>query len=147
MHFISYLQKERKKEFEDKHESFIKNNYQNKHNTTLSQGEQQHSINKSVKERINEWEQDVGHEPSQSSASCSRCIQPTPLNISFKNVNSSMEIVIEPHINTSESTRKADKTAADEEDFNLIEKGSSCLKEETPTLYQMEEDNFVKMER
>ena len=117
----------------------------------LSLGEQKQMINKSVKERINEWENleehDVVYEPSPSTASCSRCIQPTPLNISFKDDNSCMEIVIEPHIDTSESTRKADKTAADEEEFNLIETDSSCLKEETPPLDQKEEENLVKMER
>ena len=54
-----------------------------------------------------------------------------------------MEIVIEPHIDTSESTRKADKTAADEEDLKLLEKELSCLEEETPPLDQMEKENFV----
>ena len=138
--FHFYLQKKGHKECEDKHEKSL----------ILSQGEQQHSI-KSVKESINEWEnleeQDVGHEPSPSTSSCSRCIQPTPLNISFKDDNSCMEIVIEPHIDTSESTRKADKTAADEDEFNLLEKDSSFLKNRTPPLDQMEEDNLVKNER
>ena len=117
----------------------------------LSWGEQQHKINKSAKERINEWEnleeQDVGHEPSPSTSSCSRCIQPTPLNISFKDDNSCMEIIIEPYTDTSESTRQADNTAADKEEFNLLEKDSSFLKDRTPPLDQMEGDNLVKTER
>ena len=75
VNFIFYLQKKDQKQWEDKHEkSVIKNNYMNKHNMILSQGEQQQRINKSVKENINEWEnleeQDVQHEP----ASYSRCI-------------------------------------------------------------------------
>ena len=113
----------------------------------LSLGEQKQIINKSVKERINEWEQDVGHEPSQSSASCSRCIQPTPLNISFKDDNSCMEVIIEPHIDTSESLRKADNSAVYEEELHLLERDSNCLKVETPPLDQMREEHLVKMER
>ena len=118
VHFIFYLQKKDQKQWEDKHEkSVIKNNYMNKHHMIQSRGEQQQIINKSVMERINEWEnleeQDVGHEPSPSTASCSRCIQPTNINISFKDDNSCMEIVIEPNIDTIESTRKANKTADD----------------------------------
>ena len=54
-----------------------------------------------------------------------------------------MEIVIEPHIDTS----KADKTATDEDEFNVLENDSSLLIEETPPADQMEEENFVKMER